>query len=444
MISRAKCRGGQEQGFIITLIAVFLLFVVGAMAALSIDVVTFYTARSEAQLAADAAALAGARVLANSGVTSEADSATSTTMITNSQALASAVAFQVAESNTVSGQLLQASYITVNFNGQSGNPCTAEMQASNPCVTVKVTRNDLPVFFARIWGRTQITVTATATAEAYNPSGLATGLTTSLANPVGPSCVKPWLLPNVDPTNGNPIFNKDTGEINNALLLGARPMPGTGLLAQCDTTHGGLGCPGSTPWQYLVGDDSANFQPPTQGLPTCGGTLSNFQLNIAGCEQQAIVCGSTPASQVKVLTAADNTLDQQAADAVNCLAHTSGGVGDTVSSAVLPPLPFQFIAGEDNPLVRAATSLTAGSNIMVSDSLVTVPVYDNSVSITAQQVNVIGFLQLFLQPDGTAVPAGGGIQSEIINMIGCGNNATGTPVYGNGASAIPVRLISHP
>jgi uncharacterized membrane protein len=41
------------------LVAVVMLFVVGAMAALSIDVVTLYTARSEAQLAADGAALAG-------------------------------------------------------------------------------------------------------------------------------------------------------------------------------------------------------------------------------------------------------------------------------------------------------------------------------------------------------------------------------------------------
>jgi uncharacterized membrane protein len=43
------------------LVSVFMLFVMGAMAALSIDVVTLYTARSEAQLAADGAALAGAR-----------------------------------------------------------------------------------------------------------------------------------------------------------------------------------------------------------------------------------------------------------------------------------------------------------------------------------------------------------------------------------------------
>ncbi len=65
----------DEHGTIITLVAVFMLFVVGAMAALSIDTVTIYTARSEAQLAADAAALAAARVIANSGATSDSSGA---------------------------------------------------------------------------------------------------------------------------------------------------------------------------------------------------------------------------------------------------------------------------------------------------------------------------------------------------------------------------------
>ena len=49
-------KGGApgEQGIVIVLVAVVMLFVIGAMAALSIDVVTLYTARSEAQLAAEA------------------------------------------------------------------------------------------------------------------------------------------------------------------------------------------------------------------------------------------------------------------------------------------------------------------------------------------------------------------------------------------------------
>ena len=66
-MKRGKTISGRkgERGVVILLVAVFLLFVVGAMAALAIDVVTFYTARSEAQLAADGAALAAARSTRN-------------------------------------------------------------------------------------------------------------------------------------------------------------------------------------------------------------------------------------------------------------------------------------------------------------------------------------------------------------------------------------------
>jgi uncharacterized membrane protein len=55
---RINSQRNHEQGLIITLVAVFMLFVIVAMAALAVDVVTLYTARSEAQLAADGAALA--------------------------------------------------------------------------------------------------------------------------------------------------------------------------------------------------------------------------------------------------------------------------------------------------------------------------------------------------------------------------------------------------
>ncbi|MFZ3262806.1 MAG: hypothetical protein WA172_02300, partial [Terriglobales bacterium] len=65
-------------------------------------------------------------------------------------------------------------------------------------------------------------------------------------------------------------------------------------------------------------------------------------------------------------------------------------------------------------------------------------------------VQVIGFVQLFLQPNGAHVEGGGGpsqykIRTTVINMVGCGTNltnSTAVPVYGNGPSAVPVRLIS--
>src|SRR6202795_3438525 len=135
----------KEQGVVITLVAVVMLFVIGAMAALSIDVVTLYTARSEAQLAADGAALAGARVLANSGLTSRAAGPI------GAEDLARAIATQVAAKNEVGGRNLNstgacaAGEISVCFND------TATTFGTNPQVTVKVQRTDLPTFFARIW-----------------------------------------------------------------------------------------------------------------------------------------------------------------------------------------------------------------------------------------------------------------------------------------------------
>jgi hypothetical protein len=58
-------------------------------------------------------------------------------------------------------------------------------------------------------------------------------------------------------------------------------------------------------------------------------------------------------------------------------------------------------------------------------------------------VNIIGFLQVFID---RAFPGGGGWKAgefhvTVVNVIGCGNAATGTAVAGAGASPIPIRLI---
>src|ERR1035438_812712 len=94
----------NEQGTVIVLVAVFMLFVVGAMAALSIDVTTMYTARSEAQLVADSAALAGARVLANSGATSDTAGTLMTAVTQIPSGIVYKVAIQVAQSSMVGGR----------------------------------------------------------------------------------------------------------------------------------------------------------------------------------------------------------------------------------------------------------------------------------------------------------------------------------------------------
>lgn len=410
----------REEGIIIILVAVFMLFVMGAMAALSIDVTTFYTARSEAQLVADSAALAGARVLANSGMTSSTDP----TLASNAVALAQSIATQVAQQNQIGGGT--ATSVTFPSCGQTP-------PQNNPCITVKVIKNDLPTFFARIWGSMTVTVAASATAEAYNPSGLATS--SSMTPPVAPTCVKPWLLPNIDPNNPpNPIFGTGSGQILDSDLLGWE-VPSILVHASCNS-----GCPLSPQmWQYYQGAE-ASFPHPTKALPAC--TLSsNFQMSIAGCVQTPISCGSF----VTINTVPDATLDPDAATAVDCLTNTSNNLGDHIRLGLVPPSPFEFRAGDDNPLVQAGV-LASDARIMVSDSLVTVPVFDNSTwgSPPPASVQVIGFVQLFLQPTGTQVPPSNQIRTKVINMVGCGTNATGTPVFGNGASAVPVRLITAP
>src|SRR5271170_6289309 len=61
-------RRRSQRGQTILLIAVSMVSLL-AMAALAIDVVTLYVARTEIQRSADAAALVGAKAIADSGVT---------------------------------------------------------------------------------------------------------------------------------------------------------------------------------------------------------------------------------------------------------------------------------------------------------------------------------------------------------------------------------------
>ena len=441
-----KSRRKNEQGIVIMLVAVVMLFVVGAMAALSIDVVTLYTARSEAQLAADGAALAGARVLANSGMTSDPDPA----LVSKAETLARTIATQVAESNTVGGKNLSSTgacgpglEISVCFNNNS---------PTDPQVTVQVQRTDLPTFFARIWGRTQIKVSASATAEAYNPSN-ATGASTTSAPPVAPICVKPWLLPNIDPTQalatGSQIFDS-TGAIENADLVGkgwpnapvTNPNP-IGLSAVCgDCSPGGSGILAPSPGQYYPGAiDADDFPVPTQALPTCSAVFNSYQIAVAGCVQRPISCGATATINIDVNPYATNR-DADTVLAASCLIHDNGAAGDadSIVGAPSPIPPFKFLAGNRNPIANAVTK-----DVLVSDSLVTIPVIDTTTGVApGTTVTVIGFLQVFLNPTGTTMASTTQIPVTIINMAGCGTGATGTPILGNGASPVAVRLISPP
>jgi hypothetical protein len=444
-----------------------MLGFVGAMAAFSIDAVTLYTARSEAQLAADAAALAGARVLANSGMTSM-NSTADTTVGTNAAPLAIAVATQVAANNPVAGRNLNI----------GASPCVAGQEicvsvntaaldfVANPEVTVTVQRTDLPTFFARIWGRTAFTVKASATAEAYNPSSLQ-GTTGGPGLAVAPMCVKPWLLPNMSPTTtGGKIFDPASGAIQDTTLLGWETPTAGGptaykLKTECSTANGGtatclpVGGNPPTVWQYYpsttaVATDS--FPPPSATSCTGCSGFTNYQLSIAGCVQTPISCNAT----VNVDTNSYATRDADTAAAVDTLTNSSADGGDSVdtTAGTLPPngsYPFQFLAGADNPIVKSG-ALTSETAVMLSDSLVTVPVIDTTTAwppAAYPQVQIIGFVQLFLNPTGQGVPGSNHIHTRVINLVGCGDGTGSVPavppasaILGNGASPVAVRLVA--
>src|SRR5579872_3700791 len=122
-------RSHDEKGQTILLVAISLISLL-AMAALAIDVVTLYAARSEIQRTADAAALAGAKAVADSGVTTLPPGDPN---LLNAVALARAMAASAINAmetanpaiNQVAGQPITWSH-TVTF------PATANPTNSNP------------------------------------------------------------------------------------------------------------------------------------------------------------------------------------------------------------------------------------------------------------------------------------------------------------------------
>jgi Flp pilus assembly protein TadG len=444
----------DEQGVTILVVACSLAFVMIALAALVIDVSALFTARGDAKQAADTAALAGAKVLANSGMTSDP---TNATLQANAVALATQVATAVATKNTVGGRPLTIGEVTVSFPNIGG--LTFE---SNPQIKVAVQRTDLPTFFARAWGTKIVPVGATATAEAVNPSP--TGGTPGF--PIAPHCVKPWILPNSAPLAGTPpIF--DAAGTPVAGLVGVRVtlIPGCPATVACvNPTVDMSKTPPEMPYYY----EQQLAQPSASSLPSCTTSTCDYEQNIAACDPNPIRCNQ-PRTQISLVGAPScgGNPDRQTSRGTRCLIHATGtgpggqgqdcisvnGNAATYCSAGASTLDTQLFAGSENPLVQSGT-INLGDPISSSDSVVTMPVYasvpataptSDRTSTTAVFVDVIGFLQGFITgvERGTGGPPAlrGRIYMTIVNVSGCGATLSGPTIVGDGISPVPVRLI---
>jgi len=159
LIERPRNRGAhrsRERGVTIALVALAMVGII-AMAALSIDVGTLYQASAEAQRSADAAALAGARVLSLSGMTG--DPANTSGLWSAACAVATQTAQTVAGQNQVGGSA--PSVVNVTYLSTDGSNCTSPGAFGvNPMVKVQVQQPNLRTYFSRIWGRTGNSVSA--------------------------------------------------------------------------------------------------------------------------------------------------------------------------------------------------------------------------------------------------------------------------------------------
>ena len=407
-------RRSGERGQTIILVAVSLVSLL-AMAALAIDVVTLYVARSEMQRAADAAAIAGAKAFVDSGVTSLA---TTDPNYATVQGLAQTMATIVINSIVPQNGIQGTPPVLV------GAPAFDFTRPGNPQVSVTLQRADLPTFFSRIWGRTLSTVSATAVAEAYNPGNAPAGYP-----PIAPKCVKPMLLANqdpkaagaapiVDPTTGMPVA---TGVVGEAVLL--RPCTGA-----CPPVAGALQF---RPAQVLPG--TANLCP-----STCTPPATDYEASIECCDSAnppatQYECGPlvpNPPVNIDALLI-DPLLSNGTNNGLQCM--TNHPAADMIDPASL----LELTAGTGPARITAASGPQNGNLVTTSRSIATFPIIEN---FSATPLRVVGFLRVFVDPVTAVVPTS--TPAHILNVIGCGNSpGPAPPVLGGGYSPIPVRLI---
>jgi len=152
----------DEKGVFLVAVALMLIALL-AFVALAVDTGVLYSARTDAQEVADAAAMAGAFTFVN-------------TPSLPQPATAATHALGIATANTVMGKAISAGDVTV----------TPDIAKRRVTVSIRVTQT---TYFAKAIGIGSADVVATATAES---SQYATGS----------ACVKPWFLPNTALSGG--------------------------------------------------------------------------------------------------------------------------------------------------------------------------------------------------------------------------------------------------
>jgi len=371
-----------EKGMTIAMVALCIV-VLFLMAALAVDLGVLFTARTSAQHAADAAALAGAYTFLSSPTVAPQPSS------------AENAAIATAAANRILG-----TPVTINTANIS-------VDTANRRVTVTVPRtnaggNPIGTFFARVVaGNSSADVVAKATAEAGTQGSAS-------------RCVKPIFLPNT-------IFSTKTPDLtkpNNACSAGEVVFDSSGNITAF--AQGKLGSQQTIrpvkPNQALAPSQfySLDFGSGASTYRCAWGQCLNYCSGVS-----EIVCGQ-----------------RYPVETGNMDGPTHQGVRDLIGN---PPDTWISIGQYD---VNGVTMDSSKSLVVAPVWEDCDPANTINPGTSGQTVAVIGFLELFV--DGTV--GGGDIIAHVVGPVKCprnggGGGGAGAPAPSTGPMATPVRLI---
>ncbi len=335
----------RNKGQVLVLVALALIALLG-LAALGIDVGYMYSVRHELQRCADAGALAGASNFIEPG--NEWSSNPSDPVMVEAEARARDYA---SRDYVLTSRLITASNdIAVTFPSQDRIRVT--------------TQKTVPLFFARVFGRDNQVISATAVAEA------------SVAD-TGVTCLKPWgiPLPWIDNGLGVPYdnnFKYDEGET---------VLPLTSL-------------PDGYPIILKIGEPFNN--------PNNINNVSSLQQE-AGHFFALSVCGDTGGNDYRDRIA-NQCLDNCAVDNGAALDLKTGNMVGPTKQGVDDLIALDPAAVYNTTTHQVTGSVMGDNNWMDSPRLVKVPLYDpNEVLHQGNtQMHVIGFGGFWLQGYNTS------------------------------------------
>jgi hypothetical protein len=422
-----------ERGATLVIFSLSLVMMMG-MGALAVDLASMYVARNEAQRAADSAALAGAKYFVESGCVTVGNCATYETT-------AIARATEVAAKSFVEGQPATV----------FGTPTFDLTKPLNPQITVQVQSANLKFYFVRAFYRllkpftgipARFKLGATATAEAWNPSG-------STGGPIYcTGCVRPWVIPNCDQGNPGPDQNN---------LCNAGTPPVQAYLLNPSSNYG-VENPGCYPGGVVGSPIAMRFQlqPTLYGavdITNGSGNLANYQQAVPICSIGQQTCGTSIPFYILPVTPAMEASTQAGVEALLHVASTGPNPPnqqDYIDTSVCPP---QIHAGGQNPLVTQGV-VNVNNAISTSDSIVTAYIFDGApiapqaINGVSQNLNIVGFAQIFVTQVDLDALNNTEVQGVILGVAGCGSNigacgaAAGSGTSINGPTTMPVRLIT--